>query len=436
MRAAVFAVLSAMTLVVLDAGVVNVALPALSERLVVAPSRAILAVTAYQAGLVMALFPAGALGERFGLRRVFVLGVGLFALASLACGAAPDLGWLVAARLVQGLGGAAVMALGVALLRQALPAERLGSAIGWNALTVALASAAAPALGAVILSLAGWRALFLVNLPIAVLSLLASRGLSPGVRAASRTDTAPMLLNAGSFGLLILAVEQAGDHPLQAMVGGAAGLGGFALLVRHEAGKTAPLVPLDLLRQPSFRRSVLSSVCCFTGQSLGLLSLPFLLHRQGLAPLATGLSLAAWPLAVAVAAPVAGRLADRRSNTRLCAAGGVVLSLGLAGAALAPTGWTTPFIALSGVGFGLFQTPNNRNLFLSAPTDRGGAAGSLQATARVTGQTLGSLTAAALFSLGPDAPAVALGAGAILALAAAGVSLAGAAPPQPLTTAS
>ncbi|HEY9216443.1 MAG TPA: MFS transporter, partial [Phenylobacterium sp.] len=128
---AVFAVLCAMTLVVLDAGIVNVALPSIGARLQASPAQTLLVVTAYQAGLMMALLPSGALGERFGHRRIFTLGVGVFAAASLLCAVSPSLPWLVCARLLQGLGGAAVMALGVALLRFTVPLGRLGAAIGW-----------------------------------------------------------------------------------------------------------------------------------------------------------------------------------------------------------------------------------------------------------------------------------------------------------------
>lgn len=434
--AAIFAVLSAMALVVLDAGVVNVALPVLSASMAITPSGAILAVTAYQAGLVMALFPAGALGERLGHRRVFVLGVIVFALAALACAISPNLAWLVTARLIQGVGGAAVMALGVAVLRLALPRDRLGAAIGWNALTVALASAAAPAVGAALVAAAGWRVLFLVNLPIAALSLLAARGLPRRTGSGARPDLAAMALNAGGFGLLILGVVLAQARLPTALLALGASLSGFIVLVRGERSKAAPLIPLDLLARAPFRISVVGSICCFTAQGLGLLALPFLLHSRGLAPLAVGISLAGWPLAVALTAPIAGRLADRAPTAWLCGAGGGVLSLGLAGAALAPSGATPVFITLSGVGFGLFQSPNNRNLFLSAPPERSGAAGGMQATARVSGQTLGSLTAGALFGLGASAPALALSAGAVMALAAGAVSLASGRRLQSATTAS
>ncbi|MCE3289467.1 MAG: hypothetical protein K0R83_1479, partial [Caulobacter sp.] len=175
--AAIFVVLAAMALVVLDAGIANLALPVIGQALGLSAAHSVLVVTAYQAGLVMALLPAGALGERYGYRRVFVAGVTIFALASAGCAVAPSAPWLVAARLVQGLGGAAVMALGVALLRQAVGGPRLGAAIGWNALTVALASAAAPSLGALLLSVAGWRGLFVLGLPLAAAVLLAARAL-------------------------------------------------------------------------------------------------------------------------------------------------------------------------------------------------------------------------------------------------------------------
>lgn len=153
---AIFSVLAAMVLVVLDGAMINVALPSIAQSLHVPPGMSIRVVTAYQCALLMALLPCAALGESFGYRRVFTGGVLLFTVASALCALAPSLHWLVAARLVQGLGAAAIMALGVALLRTVVPARQLGAAIGWNALVVALSSALGPALGTAILSVANW----------------------------------------------------------------------------------------------------------------------------------------------------------------------------------------------------------------------------------------------------------------------------------------
>lgn len=376
---AVACVLAAIVLVVLDAAVANVALPAIARSLAVTPSASVRVVTAYQAALVMALLPSAALGERLGYRRVYAAGVALFTVASALCALAPSLPLLVAARFAQGLGGAAVMALGVALLRRVVPPQRLGVAIGWNALAVALASAAGPTVGALILSAASWPWLFAVNLPLGALVLLATRAHPPGPGR---------------------------------------------VLPRE-----APLIPLDLLRDVSFRTSVVASVCCFVGQSAAMVSLPFYLHHGlGQDALHTGLLITPWPLAVALVAPVAGRLSDRVSGAWLCVVGGGAMALGLAGAALVPLAGRplllVPLVALCGAGFGLFQVPNNRNLLLSAPLSRSAAAGGLQGTARLTGQTIGALAMSGLFASTPLdlAPRIGFGLAAVMALAAGLVS--------------
>lgn len=418
-------VLSAMALVVLDAGIANVALPSLGRALNVTPAKSVLIITAYQAGLVMALLPCGALGERFGFRRVFTLGVATFAAASVLCAKAPSLEWLVAARLVQGIGGAAVMALGVALLRLAVPNSRLGAAIGWNALTVAIASAAAPGLGAAILAHASWPWLFAAPLPLAIVAAAATRAMPASPERSTSLDPMSIALNAGMFALLILSTELATSAPFWAAASLTLAVAWLALLVQREAKKRAPMFPLDLLRARPFRTSVFASVSCFAAQSAGLLALPFYLqHELKLTPFATGLYLTPWPLSVAATAIVAGRLADRVPTSKLCVIGALSLSAGLSGAATCAMLEQPPAliaaIALCGIGFGLFQTPNNRNMFLSAPAERSGAAGGMQGTARVAGQIIGALIMTLLFSLtvGADAPKLGLAIAASFALTA------------------
>ncbi|MDB5438709.1 MAG: hypothetical protein JWM33_1136 [Caulobacteraceae bacterium] len=425
---AIGAVLAAMTLVVLDAGIANLALPTIGQALGIAPGRAVLVITAYQAGLVVALLPCVAAGERFGYRPVFALGVGLFVFASALCALAPSLPWLAAARLLQGVGGAAVMALGVALMRHAVAPDRLGAVIGWNAMTVALASAAAPSLGALVLSLADWRWIYALNLPLGALVLVAARRLPQAGGAGARLDMVSMALSAATFGGLVAGAEMAPASPL--LAGTLFVVAGLALvtLVRRELSTAAPLIPLDLLRGRTFRVSVIASVCCFAGQTAGLVALAFHLQQGlGQTPLIAGLYLTAWPLSVALAAAGVGRAADRLPTAWLCAAGGSLLAIGLGAAAVAPLGLLVPCILACGLGFGLFQTPNNRNLFLSASPERSGAAGGMQGTARLTGQTAGALLMTALFHLAAidAAPRVGLGMAAIFALAASLVSLFG-----------
>lgn len=211
---AIASVLAAMVLVVLDAAIVNVALPTIGQSLHIAPALAVRVVTAYQLGLIMMLLPAAALGERLGFRRVFITGAVLFTGASALCALSPSLNWLIAARFVQGLGGAAIMALGIALLRVIVTTKRLGVAIGWNAMAVALSSAAGPTLGATILSVAPWPWLFAVNLPIGAAVLVAARSLPAVKGTGERVDLVSIVLNAAGFALFLIAAEWAPSRPV------------------------------------------------------------------------------------------------------------------------------------------------------------------------------------------------------------------------------
>jgi len=427
--AAVACVLAALVLVVLDASIANVALPAIAGSLQVTPAESVRVVTAYQLALVMALLPFAAIGDSIGYRRVYTAGVALFVGASALCAFAPSLPLLVAARFMQGLGGAAVMSLGVALLRFVVPQRQLGAAIGWNALAVALSSAAGPTVCALVLSVASWPWLFAVNLPLGALVLLATRALPQVPGSAQKVDLVSVALNATTFGALVVGAELMRERPILATLLLTAGALAMITLVRRELPRPAPMIPLDLLREGSFRISVIASVCCFVGQSAAMVSLPFYLrHGLGLSALQTGLLITPWPLTVALVAPIAGRLASRVSGAWLCALGGFLLALGLASAALWPLQdrpyALIPFVVLCGAGFGLFQVPNNHNMFLSAPRARSGAAGGMQGTARLTGQTIGAVIMTLLFAMTSIdlAPRIGLGFAAVLTLVAGLVS--------------
>lgn len=425
----VTAVLAAMVLVVLDAAIANVALPRIAGSLDVTPARSVWVVTAYQTALLMSLFPCAALGESLGYRRVFTAGVGLFTFASGFCALAPSLTWLVAARFFQGLGGAAVMALGVALLRVVVPSHRLGAAIGWNALAVALASATGPSLGSAILSAADWPWLFVVNLPLGAIVLISTRALPDVAGTARRLDPISVALNAGAFASVVIGAELLPTRPALGIILLVVASLKLAALLWREMPQKVPLIPLDLLRAASFRRSMIASVCCFTGQTAGMVALPyFLLHGLGQDTLTAGLYMTPWPLTVAITAPLSGRLADRVAPARLCAIGGGFLATGLAGMALWPLNYhpllLVPCTMLCGVGFALFNVANNRNIFLSVPSHRSGAAGGMQGTARLSGQTAGAVVMSLLFSMtsASAAPKIALGIGAVLTLVAGLVS--------------
>ena len=426
---ATLAIMATLVLVVLDGAIANVALPTIATALDVSPAASVWIVNGYQLALVMALLPCAALGESLGLRRVFVGGIALFTAASLLCTLSPSLPWLVAARFLQGLGGAAVVSLGIGLMRFTYPHRLLGTVIGWNATVIALSAAAGPTIGAAILTAASWPWLFAVNLPVGVIVLVAALALPEPPGTGRTIDLPSAALNAVAFACLILGVDRSTHAPMLAAGLLVVSAVSFVVLVRREIPRAVPLIPIDLLRSRPFRISVIASVCCFAGQMASYIALPFYLqHNLGQDPFTTGVYMTPWPLVVAIAGPISGRLADRMSNGLLCALGGALLALGLALAATWPAhGALWPlllFTMVSGLGFGIFQTPNNRNMLLSAPRERSGATGGMQGTARLLGQTIGSVIMALLFTLTSSeaAPRIGLAVAAILALASSLVS--------------
>ena len=197
-----------------------------------------------------------------------------------------------------------------------------------------------------------------------------------------------------------------------------------------ERKSTAPIVPTDLFAAPAFRFSAIASVCCFTGQTLGVIALPFYLqHGLGMTATEAGLYMMPWPAAVAVIAPISGRLADQMKTAWLCAVGGILLAIGLIGVGLLPDDpHHVAFIVgtvVAGLGFGLFQTPNNRTMIAAAPRERTGGASGMLGTARLLGQTTGAAIVALLFARLPhQGPTVALFLACGCALVATAVSLA------------
>jgi DHA2 family multidrug resistance protein-like MFS transporter len=276
---------------------------------------------------------------------------------------------------------------------------------------------------------ASWRWLFVIALPTAAAALIAARAL-PVVKTAGRPiDLLAVFLYVAAAACLAAGAEASRGAPLAAALLAAGAVCLACWLFVRDRRKEAPLVPFDLLALRPFRASVTASVFFFAGQSAGLLALPFHLQLSlGRSAAVAGLVLAMWPLAVAATSLVASRLAARFAAGPLCAAGGLMLAAGLAGTALWPTeGSIAPvaaFAALSGAGFGLFQVPNNRTMFLAAPADRSAAAGGLQGTARLAGQMAGALLVAFALSAAPMtiAPRLAFGLAAAAALIAAWVN--------------
>jgi len=404
---AVLTVFSGLILAVLDGSIANIALPSISRELGADPSRTIWVVNGYQLAVTVCLLPLSSLGDILGYKRVYRAGLTVFLLASLLCALSVNLPMLVAARVLQGVGGAGIMSVNTALVRYIYPPNRLGRGIGFNALVVGITTAVGPSLGAVILSVASWPWLFAVNVPVALLALTLSRRSLPATPPQPREfDYPSAVLSAVVFGLFILGVDGLGHETLRQA--GAAGLAAALalgwVLVRRQRGQAAPLVPVDLFKSRAFTLAVGTSFCSFMTQMLSFVAMPFYLEYQlGRSLQETGLLITPWPLMVALMAPLSGRLSDRYPASILAGSGlgllaGGLLSLALLdkGAGNADVMWR---MAMCGLGFGLFQSPNNRAMIGATPRERSGGASGAQATTRLLGQTTGTAVVALLFSL-------------------------------------
>jgi DHA2 family multidrug resistance protein-like MFS transporter len=382
----------------LDTAIANTALPAMAQQLHATPADSVWIVNAYQLAMVATLLPIAALGETIGYRRVYVAGMALFTLASLACALAWSLPALIVARLFQGIGASAIMGVNTALLRATYPSRLQGRGFGNNALVVAIGFALGPSLASVILKFSSWEWLFGINVVPGIFAFFMARKVLPETRRAThRVDRIAGLYNVIAFALAVLALGDAAHRVgMQTLLPEALlALVFFGLLLRRERGHPAPLLPVDLFRRPLFALSTITAICTFAAQALAFVALPFFFETTlGRSPVETGFLMTPWPVLVGVMAPVAGRLSDRYSPGLLGGIGLLILAAGLVAMMALPAapsaldiGWR---MAVCGIGFGFFQAPNVKAIMGSAPASRAGSASGMVATARLTGQATGA----------------------------------------------
>ena len=394
----------ALAMAVLDGAIANVALPTIARELAASPAMSVWIINAYQLTITILLLPLAALGDRVGYKCIYIPGLAIFTLGSVGCALGGTLTLLIAARVFQGIGAACIMSMNAALVRATYPAKLLGRGIGYNAMVLSISAAIGPTLAALILSIASWQWLFLINLPIGIAALLVGRKSLPDPHGHGQPfDWASALLSAAMMGLVVSGAEtfaRASATLGFLMVG--SGIAAGAALVWRERRELAPLMPLDLLRIPIFTLSIATSIVSFAAQMLAYVAIPFLLQSVlGRSVFATGLLMTPWPLAVGVAAPFAGRLADRVNSGLLGGIGLAIFAVGLfflSRLGSSPDDLQIAWrMAVCGLGFGLFQSPNNRTIVSSAPKPRSGAAGGMLATARLLGQTAGAVTVGVAF---------------------------------------
>lgn len=399
--------LAAIAITVLDASMSNVALPTIAAEMAIPAAAVVWVAIAYSLTIVMTLLPLSAIAERIGLGRMFAAGTTVFLLASLGAAFSQDFITLILARIAQGLGSSMLMCLFGGLVRNIYPLRRLAMGLSLNAMTVSLTAVLGPSLGAFILDLASWRWMFFINVPICFLTWFGIRYLPAVPRNSRPFDWFACFLSLPVFGLSILGLDLLAGQPLWGVLClSVAALCGY-VLIKRSLQQVAPIVPVDLLRITPVAYAVGASAFSFAAQMATVVALPFFFQRvMDFTYTQIGVMLGIWSLGVGVMAPISAWLSGRYSIAIMCAIGAACMALGTGSLLLydahTALGWVMLSMGVGGFGFGLFQTPNNRALLAGVPRQRSAAAGGMQATTRVYGQSFGTALVALAFAFGQE----------------------------------
>jgi MFS family permease len=407
-----------MLLAALGTSVANVALPTLMQEFG-APFQAIQwIVLAYLLAVTTLVVGAGRLGDIVGPRRLLLAGVALFTVGSLLGGLAPTLAMLIAARGVQGIGAAVMMALTMAFVGETVGQARTGRAMGLLGTMSAIGTALGPSLGGVLLSGPGWRTLFLLNVPLGAVALLLSHRFLPADREEARADrpsfdVAGTALLAITLGAYALGMTIGRGHFGIANVAllGSAGIGA-ATFARVESRTASPLVRFDSLTDRPLVASLAANALVATVMMATLVVGPFYLARTlGLRSAMVGVAMSVGPLVAAAMGVPAGRLSDRFGARRVTIGGLGMMTVGAALLGALPTTLGViayvASIAVVTAGYALFQTANNTSVMSEVPNDRRGVVAGMLALSRNLGLVTGASVMGGLFALASGARGVA-----------------------------
>jgi MFS family permease len=393
----------------LGISIATIALPALAREFSAPISAVQWVILAYLLAVTVAIVTAGRLGDMFGHRRVLLVGLLIFAWASLLCGLAPTLAVLIGARAVQGVSAAMLMALPMAIARETIPPGRIGSAMGLLGTMSAIGTALGPSLGGPLIGVLGWRAAFVALALLGLLTFAVARRYlpaAPGQRAPGRgrfdvLGTLVLALTLAAYAIAMTAGKQGFGGSNAALLAAAAI--GAGLFVRVEAQAVSPLVPLAVFRDGSFMAALVMNVLVSTVMMATLIVGPFFLSfGLGLGEAMVGLVMAVGPCAAALAGVPAGRITDRFGAATSLVAGLAQMALGLVLLAALPVtfgiaGYALALIVLT-PGFQLFLAANNAAVMLAAREDQRGMVSGLLGLSRNIGFVSGASVMGAVFS--------------------------------------
>lgn len=398
----------------LDTSIANVGLPTLARAFSASFQAVQWIVLAYLLATTSLIVSAGRLGDIVGRRRLLLMGIALFTAASLACGLAPTLPLLVAARAAQGLGAAVMMSLTMALVGEAVPAGRAGTAMGLLGTMSAAGTTLGPSLGGILIASFGWRTIFLVNVPLGILNLaLALRTLPP-----DRPAPAGGRIAFDAIGSLVLTLMLAAYALAMTMGHGHFGLHNVVLLSLAvlgglafwlvESRATSPLLTMAVLRDPARNAGLAASALVSTVLMATLVVGPFYLSRAlGLGIARVGMVMSVGPLMAAVTGVIAGRIVDRLGAHRMATVGLAGISVGLLALAMAPgTFGVAGYVGASVVvttHYALFQAANNTAITSEVHALQRGVVAGMLGLSRNLGLITGASVMGAVFAVASSA---------------------------------
>ncbi len=378
----------------IDSSVTSIAIPAMREALGATLPQAQWISAAYLLALSALVLTGGALGDRYGTARVFVIGIWVFVIASIGCALAQDAPQMIAARAVKGLGAAMMVPGSMALVSRAYPREERGKALGLWAAASTATTALGPVLGGMLISWGGelgWRAIFALNLPLGLMSvwMLQGRVARDAAQSTATLDVPGAILATAGLGLMALALTSRVDLVLPL---GIAGLVIFAVFIRWEAVSANPMISLSMFRRRTFAMANLMTLALYFALNGVMFYLPMTATSVwGVDALEITAAFVPISVLIGVMSAPAGRWADRIGPGPLLATGSALVAVAYAGLALVAEGgnfWgrIVPLMALAGIGLGLLVAPLTAAVMAEAADDEQGAASGINnAIARAAG---------------------------------------------------
>jgi EmrB/QacA subfamily drug resistance transporter len=390
----------------LDASIVNVVLPTIAQYFGVDVAAAEWVPMVYLLTIGSLLLFFGRLGDILGYRKIYLVGLAGFIVTSALCGLSPSIHWLIVFRALQGIAAGMLMSMPFAILTAAFPPRERGKALGINAISVSAGLALGPSLGGFLTFVAGWRFVFLINVPIGIAALFWGSRIIPDIKGRSaRIDLPGVFLGCLSLLFLLLFINRfhssrTGPLTLILLL---ASLVVIAAFLKTESSVPEPMLNLGLFRSATFSLASISSLLNFMAQYIMVFLTPFYLQRVlHFDPERLGLIMTSFPLAVMAVAPFSGALSDRIGTSLLAfiGAGLCALSLFLMGRLPVAAGpvdvvWR---VAIFGLGTGIFQSPNNSAVMGSVPHQHLGVASGVLATVRTIGMVMGIAAGGAILS--------------------------------------